>query len=83
MHPRQASLLTQATEIADRTVVGQATYMWKYKDPEGNTFYLDEKKMTLKSPWSGKTFSARPERFTPAQMGKVLKEEGAASTSEE
>jgi len=92
MHPRQASVLVQATEVADRIAAkkqsekkqglssggGGLALLWKYTDPEGNTFYLEEKKMTIKSPYSGKSFSARPERHTPAQVGKEMKDEAKA-----
>lgn len=84
MHPRQASVLSQATKIADRLAAAVekkkplTPLLWKYTDPDGKVFYLDEKKLTIKSPFSGKTFPARPERHTPAQVGKVMKDEAKA-----
>ncbi len=89
MHPRQASILTQAVDLADRTAATKKqsedkkqglaqAILWKYTDPDGMTFYLEEKKTTVKSPFSGKSFSARPERHTPAQVGKEMKEEAKA-----
>jgi hypothetical protein len=95
MHPRQASLLTQASEVADRTagkspetmkqaLAGGQAILWKYTDPDGKVFYLEEKKITgIKSPFSGKTFSAKPERHTPQQVGKEMKEDakGEAKTA--
>jgi len=86
MHPRQASVLVQATEVADRLAAkkqsekkpGGPVLLWKYTDPDGSVFYLDEKKTTIKSPFSGKSFAARPERHTPAQVGKEMKDEAKA-----
>lgn len=82
MHPRQASLLAQVTELTEKTAAKRQSekkpgppILWKYTDPDGNNFYLEEKKVTIKSPYSGKSFSARPERHTPAQVGKEMKEE--------
>jgi hypothetical protein len=82
MHPRQASLLTQANEITERLAAdksGQQALLWKYTDPAGHVFYLDEKILTsLRSPFTGKAFTPkRPVRYTPAQVGKALKEEMA------
>jgi len=81
MHPRQASLAINASEIAARVVAksvqgaaGQ-TFIWKYTDPEGNIFYLNERKMTIKSPTTGKSFAAKPVKFTLSQVGKEMKED--------
>jgi hypothetical protein len=41
--------------------------MWKYEDPEGNTFFLLEKKTTVHSPFTGKTFPAHPKKHNPRQ----------------
>jgi hypothetical protein len=85
MHPRQASLVAKASELAEKTAAKQQAgdkkrsqggpLLWKYTDPEGKDFYLEEKKTTVKSPFSGKSFSTRPERFTPAQVGQDMKQE--------
>ena len=92
MHPRQASILSQAIEVADRTAgkkkqsekkQGAQPLLWKYTDPDGATFYLEEKKTTVKSPYSGKSFSARPERHTPAQVGKEMREDSKAETAKQ
>ena len=89
MHPRQASLLNQASELIEKTAAepakpkpGSAPILWKYTDPESNVFYLEVKKMTVKSPFSGKSFTTRPERHTPQQVGKEMKEERAKQASE-
>lgn len=85
MHPRQASLLEKASTLVEKTSGKQPTaekkqsqgspLLWKYTDPEGKDFYLEEKKTTVKSPYTGKSFSARPERHTPAQVGQDMKQE--------
>ena len=41
-------------------------------------FYLPEKKTTVKSPYSGKSFSAKPEKFTMGDVGKELKTDAKA-----
>lgn len=91
MHPRQASVLARATEVTERTagkkrsekkeaLTGGQAILWKYTDPDGNVFYLEEKKLTgLRSPYTGKTFVPKPERHTPAQVGKEMKEDAAAA----
>jgi hypothetical protein len=72
MHPRQASVLAQAQEILKSAL---QALLWKYEDPEGNVFYMEEKRTTVKSPFSGKTFTSHPHKFTPAQVGQEMKEE--------
>jgi hypothetical protein len=90
MHPRQASLLTQVTELTEKTAAKRQSekkqglgqpILWKYTDPDGGqNFYLEEKKMTIKSPYTGKVFSSRPERHTPAQVGKEMKDDAKTET---
>jgi hypothetical protein len=90
MHPRQANLLTQATEVAERTagkkkeaLTGGQAILWKYTDADGNVFYLEEKKLSgVRSPYTGKSFVPKPERHTPAQVGKEMKEDAKAETTE-
>ncbi len=62
----------------DRTVTAAASVLWKYTDPDGKEFYLPSKLPTVKSPYSGKSFSQRPERYTPADVSKELKEDAKA-----
>lgn len=93
MHPHQAQLLGQSREVAERLAAKKQTQekkqgqggvvLWKYTDPDGKNFYLEEKKTTIKSPFSGKSFSARPERHTPAQVGKEIKDEQKAKMASE
>jgi len=76
MHPRQASVLSQANEIAERTAVetktAAAPVMWKYTDGS-KTFYLDEKVMPCKSPWTGKSLKGAPVRTQFSAMVQDLK----------
>lgn len=89
MHPRQLELLGAVQSLTEKTAAktpdkkSGPVLLWKYTDPDGNNFYLEAKKTTVKSPFSGKSFSARPERHTPAQVGKEMKDEQKAKTATE
>lgn len=73
--PKQ-TLLSRASNLVEKTAA--AAVLWKYTDEEGGEFYLPEKKTgPLKSPYSGKSFSGKPERSSMNDVGKELKEEGA------
>jgi hypothetical protein len=84
MHPRQANLLTSTEEITEKTAakkpvaLGSTPMLWKYVDPDGQEFYLPAKKMTVRSPYSGKSFSAKPEKLTIPAVGKEMKQEMSA-----
>jgi hypothetical protein len=55
-----------------------ALVLWQYTDEDGKDFYLAEKKLgSIKSPYTGKTFTAKPSKFSMANVGKELKEDGA------
>lgn len=72
--PKQA-LLARSASIQGRIA---ATVLWKYTDEDGKDFYLSEKKVgTLKSPYTGKSFTAKPERSSLSDVGKELKEDEA------
>jgi hypothetical protein len=81
MHPRQTELIKQASGLAEKLAAKQgekqslSPMLWKYVDPEGNEFWLKEKKMTVKSPYTGKNFTSKPTRETPSGVGKDLREE--------
>lgn len=82
MHPRQASLLTVTNEVTEKlaakkpVAVGGAPLLWKYVDPDTNQeFFLPERKMTVRSPYTGKSFSTKPEKMTPAGVGKEMRDE--------
>lgn len=87
MHPRQANLLTQATNLAEKLAAKSkpqaaapaSMVLWKYVDADGKEFWLKEKRMTVKSPFSGKSFSAKPVRESPAGVGKDLRDEANAA----
>jgi len=82
MHPRQANILNDANELREKLAAktdpkpGGPAILWKYTDPEGRVFYLEERLTSIKSPYNGKTFAAKPKRFTPAQVGQEMREEG-------
>lgn len=73
--PKQA-LLARATSLVERTAA--SAVLWKYTDEDGNEFFLPEKKTgTLKSPISGKSFTAKPDKSSLTDVSKELKDEGA------
>jgi len=73
--PKQA-LLARASTLVGKTAA--AGVLWKYVDDEGGEFYLSVKKIgPMKSPFSGKTFTSKPEKSTVNDVSKDLKEEGA------
>jgi hypothetical protein len=83
MHSRQASVLSQAQRVLARLegrIVKEAAapILWKYEDTTGDapkSFYLEEKRTTVRSPFTGKSFTARPKRHNLAQVGQEMKEE--------
>ena len=80
MYERQASLIERAQQVTgsieDRTA---AMNLWKYTCPETDKdFYLTEKKTTIRSPYTGKTFTSKPEKDTLGDVGKELKKDQAA-----
>lgn len=85
MHPRQAHLLNATVEMvekiaAKKPVALSAPILWKYVDPETNQeFFLTERKMTVRSPYSGKSFSAKPEKMTVPAIGKDLRDDAPAA----
>ena len=83
MHPRQAKLITTATEVGAKIGEPQkeaaSAIVWKYEDETtGQPFYLLERRMTVRSPWSGQSMTVRPERISPSNIGKDVKQEFAA-----
>ena len=83
MHPRQASLLNAAENLVEKTAAkgkAGAPVLFKYTDPDAKKdFYLTEKKTTVKSPFSGKSISVKPEKFTMGDVSKEIKEDAAAA----
>jgi len=93
MHPRQATTLAKANDLVIRLAAKKkqtekkqqaggkmgAPTLYKYTDPDsGQDFYLSEKKTTVKSPYSGKGFSAKPEKFNMGDVTKELKSDAKA-----
>lgn len=79
MHPIQAKLLAETKQLLEKTA---AAVLWKYSDPEGQDFYLSNRQTTIHSPYSGKTFTAKPEKFPLSEVSKELKEDAAAAKAE-
>ncbi len=80
MHPRQANLIASTNDLINRIAakkpVGAAPVLWKYTDPDSEEeFFLPKKLRTVRSPYTGKSFSGKPERHTPTDVGKELREE--------
>jgi hypothetical protein len=81
MHPRQANLLAATSEIITHTAakkpvaLGGSPMLWKYTDSDGKEFFLSEKLRNVHSPFTGKSFPAKPEKHTPSDVGKELREE--------
>lgn len=64
-------LLNRAASIIEKTA---AAVLWKYTDPEGGTFYMDERRLsTTRSPFSGKSFTAKPVRQSLTDVAKELR----------
>jgi hypothetical protein len=81
MHPLQAQLSTYAADVTNKVAAaddppatGGTPRLWQYVDPVGGEFYLPEKLLTLHSPYTGKTFTTKPEKSTLSDVGKHLKE---------
>lgn len=55
-----------------------AAALWKYTCPETEKdFYLTEKKTTVKSPYTGKSFSTKPEKDTMSDVAQEIKSDAA------
>lgn len=68
------AILDRATAIQDK--VAGASVLWKYVDPESNDFYLMKKQVgSIRSPYTGKSFTGKPERFSLSDVGKELKQD--------
>jgi hypothetical protein len=64
-------LLTRVGSVIERTA---AAILWKYVDPDGDTFYLEERRLsTTRSPFTGKSFTAKPIRQTLTDVAKELR----------
>lgn len=77
-------LLGFAERIMDKTAAkadskrGGAN-LFRYTCPEtGKDFYLPEKKTSVRSPYTGKNFTAKPEKDSLSDVGKELKDDALA-----
>jgi hypothetical protein len=81
MHPRQASLIHQAQqtlEALDPRTAAAVTY--KYTCPEtGKDFWTESKQTSIRSPWTGKTFTAKPQKSSLGDIGKEIKKDQEAA----
>jgi hypothetical protein len=52
--------------------------LYKYTDPDsGQDFYLPEKATKVRSPYSGKSVSGKPVKFSPGDVSKEMKSKTA------
>jgi hypothetical protein len=64
-------LLNRVGSLVDKIA---AAVLWKYVDPEGTVFYLSERHLgTVRSPFSGKSFTAKPIRQSLTDISKELR----------
>lgn len=67
------SALVRAANLLQKVA---ASTLWMYTDDEGKDFYLATKRRgTLRSPYTGKAFTADAQRATMGDVGKELKED--------
>lgn len=87
MHPRQAQLSQKAEALSEKLAAksggrkqqqAAGVALWKYTDPDGREFWLKEKKVSIRSPYSGKNFAAKPVKETMSGVGQDLREEAKA-----
>jgi hypothetical protein len=81
MHPRQASLIHQAENIVTATAPRTAAaILYKYTCPEtGKDFWTESKQTSIKSPFTGKSFAAKPEKSSLGDVGKEVKKDQEAA----
>lgn len=64
-------LLNRAASVIEKTA---AAILWKYVDPDGDTFYMEDRRLsTTRSPFSGKSFTAKPVRQSLTDVAKELR----------
>ena len=80
MHPRQQELTKQASALTEKLAAKQSEkkqsaspVLYMYQDPEGKKFWLEEKRMTVKSPYSGKSFTTKPVKENMGLVNKDVK----------
>ncbi len=89
MHARQAQVLSYVSTVVEKlaarkpVALGGMPVLWKYVCPEtSNEFYLTSKRLTVKSPYTGKSFTSKPEKLTPQGVAKDMKEEAKADKAD-
>lgn len=80
-HPIQEALIAQADEIISK--LAAMPLLWKYVDPDGKEFFITERLHTIHSPFTGRAFPAKPERHTPSDVGKELRDEMRAPAADD
>lgn len=78
--PERMSLSEVGKDLKGEGKTAAATVLWKYADPEGGEFYLTEKRMTIRSPYTGKSFKPTPERMSLSDVSQELKTDAKAET---
>jgi hypothetical protein len=73
MHPKQAELIERLNVVTASLKTAAPAVLYKYTDDDGNEFWLSVKKTTIKSPYTGKSFSAKPQKASPSAVAKDLK----------
>ena len=79
MYDRQASLIDRAkwavAALEGRTA---AASLWKYTCPvTGEDFWTSKKQTSIRSPFTGKTFTAKPDKDSLSDVGKEIKKDQA------
>lgn len=77
MHPRQSSLAHHAAQLVEATAPRTAAVvLYKYTCPEtGKDFWTESKQTSIKSPFTGKSFAAKPEKSSLGDVGKEVKKD--------
>ena len=84
MHPRQAKLIKEASELAASIEDKTATPpLWQYFTEDGKPFWLTERLLSVRDPFTGKRFPTKPMRQNPGGLMKTLKEVGGDPEPEE
>ena len=84
--PEKSSLGDVGKEIkkdqAEAKSKTAAAILFKYTCPEtGHDFWTEKKQTTIKSPFTGKSFAAKPEKSSLGDVGKEVKKDQAEAKS--
>lgn len=75
MHPRQQKLAKMAANVTESLSKTAAPILWEYETEDGKKFYLEERLMVVRNPFTGKTMSVRPKKKTMPALTKGLRED--------